>query len=139
SLLLVANGSVQAFDGDLDDYRQWLTDQKKGEEDPSTANNAVNVSRKDQRKQDAERRHKLKPLVDAIKRAEQTVEKLHQQQFTIEQQLADPVIYQETEKNRLKQLLEQKAQVDRDLSRAEEAWLTAESKLEEAQEACTSG
>jgi ATP-binding cassette, subfamily F, member 3 len=139
SLLLVANGTVQAFDGDLDDYRQWLTDQKKGEEEPAQAGNTVNVSRKDQRKQDAERRHKLKPLVDAIKRAEQTVERLHQQQFTIEQQLADPALYQENEKNRLKQLLEQKAQVDRDLSHAEEAWLTAESKLEEAQEACTSG
>ena len=131
-LLLVADGNIQAFDGDLDDYRNWLSEQKKSEEKPSLA--VVNtVSRKDQRKLDAERRQRHKPLYDALKKAEQDVEKYHQQQRQLEQQLADPDIYADSEKARLKQLVEDKARVDKALAEAEMAWLEAEENLEAAE------
>lgn len=131
-LLLVADGRVQPFDGDLEDYRIWLAEQKKG--DDKIGDDTVSTpSRKDQRKQEAERRQKMKPLVDALKRAERRVEDLHQRQHRLEQQLADPSTYQDSEKDRLKQLLEQKVQVDNELERAETDWLTAEDRLAEAQ------
>lgn len=130
-LLLVADGRVRPFDGDLEDYRLWLTEQKKG--DGTDEALALTVSRKDQRKQEAERRQKMKPLMDALRRAEQAVEKLHQRQHQLELQLTDPSIYQESEKNRLKQLLEQKAQIDSQQEQAETDWLEAEEKFEEAQ------
>ncbi len=136
-LLLVAEGKVQPFDGDLDDYRNWLTEQKKIDnksQEPESAANAVpSVSRKDQRKLDAERRQKFKPLYDALKKAESQVEKLLAQQKQLEAQLADPALYADTEKNRLKQLIESKAQLAKDLEQAEMAWLDAEEQLENAQ------
>jgi ATP-binding cassette subfamily F protein 3 len=131
-LLLVADGKVQPFDGDLEDYRSWLNDQKKSE-DKTTPEADANVSRKDQRKLDAERRQRHKPLYDALKKAEKAVETYHQEQRQLEQQLADPEIYAESEKARLKKLMDRKIQVDKALADAEEAWLEAEEKVEEAQ------
>ncbi|MDD2740327.1 MAG: ATP-binding cassette domain-containing protein, partial [Methylomonas lenta] len=133
-LLLVANGKVQPFDGDLDDYKQWLADQKRATDEPeATSTAAANVSRKDQRKQDAERRQRLKPLLDAVKKAEADVEKYHQQQQDLEQQLADPAIYNEENKEQLKKLLSHKAQVDNALEQAELDWITAEENLSQAE------
>jgi ATP-binding cassette subfamily F protein 3 len=134
SFLLVANGQMQVFDGDLDDYRQWLAENKKSaEETPELSNNSTTVSRKDQRKQEADRRQRLKPLLDAVKKAEAAVDKYHQQQLQLEQQLADPTIYTDSEKQRLKTLLEQKAQVDKALAQAESDWMDAEQHLENAE------
>jgi ATP-binding cassette subfamily F protein 3 len=61
------------------------------------------------------------------------VEKYHNEQRQLEQQLADPAIYAESEKARLKQTLERKVQVDKALDEAETAWMEAEEKLGEVQ------
>jgi ATP-binding cassette subfamily F protein 3 len=130
-LLLVAGGKVQPFDGDLDDYRLWLTEQKRGD-DKTVAEFAPSVSRKDQRKLDAERRQKHKPLFDTLKKAEMAVEKYHNEQRQLEHQLADPDIYDESAKMLLKQILERKVKVDKALDDAEMAWMEAEEKIENA-------
>ena len=127
-LLLVSGGKVQPFDGDLDDYRAWLAEQKKAEEKPIEVAE-ITVSRKDQRKLDAENRRKYKPLYDALKKAEDAVEKFHAEQKQLEQQLADSAIYEDSEKSRLKQVLERKVQVDKLLEEAELAWMDAEEQI----------
>lgn len=133
-LLLVAGGKMQPFDGDLDDYKQWLAEQKKAGDESETGSAAnSNVSKKDQRKQDADRRQRLKPLLDAVKKAEAAVEKYHKQQQELEQQLAEPTIYSEENKEQLKKLLSQKAQVDNALEQAELDWMTAEENLTQAE------
>jgi len=139
-LLLVSDGKVQPFDGDLDDYRLWLTEQKKGEEKivgaalSATIENKSEptVSRKDQRKLDAERRQRNKPLFDALKKAEIAVEKYHNEQRQLEHQLADPAIYAESEKEQLKKLMGRKVKIDKALDEAEAAWMEAEEKIEAA-------
>ena len=131
-LWLVADGRLQPFDGDLDDYKLWLAEQKRLNETPGTAvDSASVVSRKDQRKLEAERRQRLKPLFDAVKKAEADMEKWHQQQLDLEQQLADPVIYEDSNKEQLKQVLANKAKVDAALEQAELAWMTAEEQLQQ--------
>ncbi len=131
-LLLVAGGKVQPFDGDLDDYRIWLTEQKKGDDKSAIENNDT-VSRKDQRKLDADRRKKHKPLFDALKKAEIAVEKYHNEQRELEHQLANPAIYEASEKDHLKRILDRKVQVDKALDEAESAWMEAEEAIENAE------
>ncbi len=132
--LLVADGKIQLFDGDLDDYRTFLAEQKKTSAETTTVENGEGqVSRKDQRKAEAERRQRLKPLLDAIKKAEASVARYYAQQQQLEQQLAEPAIYAETEKLRLKNVLEQKTAIDKALAAAEESWLLAEEHLENAE------
>ncbi len=133
-LWLVADGGISPFEGDLDDYRQWLAEQKK--EIASAAESvdmAPTLSRKEQRKQEAEKRKQLKPLLDALKKTEKAVEKYHELQYELETKLAAPEIYHEENKNQLKQLLTEKARVDQALEQAEMEWMEAEEQLEKAQ------
>jgi ATP-binding cassette, subfamily F, member 3 len=131
--LLVGEGKVQAFDGDLEDYRIWLNERKKGEE--KTADDlTASVSKKDQRKQDADRRQKHKPLLDALKKAEQAVEKYHNEQRRLETELTNPELYSETEKDKLKKLLARKTEIDKALDAAESEWMAAEERLEAAKQ-----
>ncbi len=133
-LILVANAKVQLYDGDLVDYHQWLVEQKQQNiEQPDTIKASQSMSRKEQRKLDAERRQKLKPLYDAVNNAEREIEKLHQEQQQLEKILTDPEIYSDAEKDRLKQLLHQKAQLDKLLETTEADWLTAGEQLEIAE------
>lgn len=134
--LLVGQGKIQPFDGDLEDYRTLMNEQRN----QTLATNATqssetdaSLSRKDQRKQEAERRQRLKPWLDAVKKAEQQVNQYHQLQQALEQQLADPDIYTEAAKSRLTAILEQKQHIDKALQVAETTWMQAEQDLEEAQ------
>ncbi len=129
--MLVVDDKVQPFDGDLEDYRTWLSERKKAD-DKNQAEAASTVSRKDQRKLDAERRQKHKPLLDALKKAEQAVEKYHNEQRRLEVELADPALYSESEKDKLKKLLARKTEIDKALDAAEAEWLEAEDRLESA-------
>ncbi|MEW6648079.1 MAG: ATP-binding cassette domain-containing protein [Pseudomonadota bacterium] len=135
-LLLVADGQVQNYDGDLDDYRQWLSERRRqteGSGDNTVANEHSAAARKEKRRLDAEQRQKLQPLRKELQKLEAQMEKLNAQKSELEQQLADPALYEAAGKDRLKNLLLQQAQVDRELGTVEERWLTLGEELEAAQ------
>ncbi|MBN2701290.1 MAG: ABC transporter ATP-binding protein, partial [Methylothermaceae bacterium] len=80
-----------------------------------------------------ERRDRLRPLKQARERAEAELTRLNKAKSSLEQQLADPALYQEENKARLQDLLLEKGELDRKLTAVEEAWLEAEEKLEAAE------
>jgi len=133
-LYLVANGSVSQFDGDLDDYRVWLNDQKLLNNASTNDTPTSGVNKKEQRKIDAERRKQLKPLYDALKKAEKALNKHHTQQKQLEEDLADSSLYDDANKARLKQVLQDKAQTDKALEEAEMEWMEISEQLEEAED-----
>jgi ATP-binding cassette subfamily F protein 3 len=92
--------------------------------------NSANA-RKDRKRQEAEKRRQLQPLRSRLKQLEQLVEQLTTKQKEFEQELTSQEIYDEDNKDRLKQLLADKSSVDRELASAEEEWLSTEEKLEE--------
>ncbi|MBT3812747.1 MAG: ABC transporter ATP-binding protein, partial [Gammaproteobacteria bacterium] len=126
----VANGKVSQFDGDLDDYRLWLNEQKLLASDSAENTPATSINKKVQRKQDAERRKKLKPLYDALRKADKALEKHHQQQKNLESQLAETSLYEESNKVRLKQVLLEKSQIDQALEESELEWMEISEQLE---------
>jgi ATP-binding cassette subfamily F protein 3 len=126
--LLVADKQCRPFDGDLDDYRLWLAEQKKNINNQNGDATSA-LSRKDQRKLEAERRQQQKPLLEALKKAEQAVENYHGEQRRLELQLSDPEIYTDAQKTKLKNLLAQKLEIDQALADAEATWLAAEEQL----------
>ena len=132
TLLLVSDGKVVPFDGDLDDYRALLSEQKRKNavSENSLSEKIDSVSRKDQRKIDAERRQKQKPLLDALKKAEMAVEKYHSQQRELESQLAESDIYAESEKGRLREVLERKTHIDKALDAAEQTWMELQEQID---------
>ncbi|PCH85077.1 MAG: ABC transporter ATP-binding protein [Piscirickettsiaceae bacterium] len=129
--LLVANGQVTPFDGDLEDYAVWVKAQAKLlAKTPS--NGGANDSRKEQKQQQASDRKKQKPLRDALKKAEKQLDKLYAKQQQLEEQLADSNIYLPEQKDQLASLISDKKKLDVELANTEDAWLTTQDALEEA-------
>jgi ATP-binding cassette, subfamily F, member 3 len=132
-LLLVNAGKAEEFAGDLDDYPRWLIDNrtegKQKRSSGSTAGKHSASSRKDRKRQEAEQRRQLQPLRNKLKKLERLVEQITQQQQQLEQKLAEPDIYDDSNKTTLKQLVADKARLDKDMSDAEEAWLATEEKM----------
>jgi ATP-binding cassette subfamily F protein 3 len=128
-LWLVADGKVQEFAGDLEEYGRWLGSRRNArDEEPG----APSVSRKDQRRQDADRRRQLRPLQTALDKAEAVLNDLAKRKRQLAEQLADSGLYggQAEAKTRLQALLLEQAAIEKKLSAAESAWLEASEALE---------
>ncbi|PKM45616.1 MAG: ABC transporter ATP-binding protein [Gammaproteobacteria bacterium HGW-Gammaproteobacteria-1] len=134
-LLLVADGRVENYDGDLDDYRQWLAERRTDRGDNGGAAGAEHsaAARKERRRQDAEQRQKLQPLRKELQKLEGQLDKLNQQKAALQQQLAEPALYEAASKEQLKALLLEQARLDQTLGETEERWLTLSEELEAAQ------
>jgi ATP-binding cassette subfamily F protein 3 len=136
--LLVAEGRAEPFDGDLDDYRDWLNERQRAanrDAAPRVGGNGNSAAeRRDQKRQEAERRQQLalkrKPLEQRVKKLEQRMEKLHAEQTRLHDELLEPALYEDANKNRLKELLLRKAQADKELEAIESEWLEAQEALE---------
>jgi len=133
-LLLVAAARVEVFPGDLEDYPGWLARQST-RRIPGGAGKAPNTMalRNTRKREEAEKRSRLKPLKSKLKELEEAMERLGGQQAELQAQLADNEIYSESQKERLKSLLVEKAGVDALLDDTEQAWLAVGEDLEIAE------
>jgi ATP-binding cassette subfamily F protein 3 len=120
-LLLAAEGELQPFDGDLNDYQKWLLDFRKQQAKASKAD----FSRKEQRKQEAEQREKQRPLLQSIQRLEDQLEKLQHDAVKIETALTDTSLYDAEHKDKLQKLILEQAQLKKQIEAVEEEWLAA--------------
>jgi ATP-binding cassette, subfamily F, member 3 len=132
--LLVADGSVSEFDGDLDDYYKWLTQQhlktQRQENKKPAQQQTKNIAptnnkfdKKAQRQASAAEREQLKALTNKVKNLEAQIEKCQAQLKIIETKLADTEIYTEENKNKLQKLLAEQSQQQLALEKAEAEWL----------------
>ena len=132
-LYLVHDGKVEPFDGDLEDYQQWLTDVQKQENQPeeSTKDNANSAqARKDQKRREAELRTQTQPLRKEIARLEKEMEKLNATLATVEEKLGDSGLYDQSRKAELTDCLQTQAKTKSSLEECEMAWLDAQEQLE---------
>jgi ATP-binding cassette subfamily F protein 3 len=130
---LVADGKADSFNGDLEDYRKLLAERRNRATAEETKPAAV--SRKDQRRLDAEKRQQLRPFQQALAKTETALEKLTQAKGHLEAQLADPALYEPSGKEKMQTLLLEKAKLAKQLEETESAWLEAVEALETAETA----
>ncbi|MGA9469115.1 MAG: ABC transporter ATP-binding protein, partial [Candidatus Macondimonas sp.] len=138
--LLVAGGQLQAFDGDLDDYRNWLLKQAAEKRTASTGaatltgNAAPAVNRKEQRKAEAEERQRRaqqrKPLQKELDRIETQMTRLSAEKARLDALLSDASLYDEANKPQLTQVLREQANVHTEQARLEARWLELQSAIE---------
>jgi len=119
--LIVAGGRLRPFDGDLDDYRDWLLKSKQEkpadlQKEAIPGSNSKTSSRKN--------------LDARIKRLEEMIGRLQAQKSAIEVRLADPAIYQDTSKAALQAALLDQAYVGKELRQLESEWLEKQETLE---------
>ena len=142
--LIVAEGRLAPFDGDLEDYRDWLFKTKLAPAEeavplPEAKKPAITApaapARRGQKRKEAEARQRQsaarKPIESRIKRLEELMAKLNAQKSAIDARLADPAIYGEAEKDALKALIVDQAFVARELAQLEAEWLEQQQKLEQ--------
>jgi len=132
-LLLVNQQSVSEFPLSLDEYPKWLSEHNiasnsltKGPID----NNDQNISKKQRKQLEAEQRKKTQPLRKEIKQLEDSMQKITKKLVDIDQQLSDSEIYAEKNKQKLQQLILEKAELDKNHEAHELDWLDSNEKLE---------
>ncbi|MBW3507640.1 MULTISPECIES: ATP-binding cassette domain-containing protein [Janthinobacterium] len=149
--IIVADGKLQPFDGDLDDYKDWLFKTKLGKGtdvlpaagkanktdfpvvSPVVAAAAPAAPVRDKRKE-AEERQKTaalrKPIENKIKRQEEQIAKRNAQKAETDAKLGEPTIYDAANKAKLKQLLADQTFFTKDLAQLEAEWLDLQDQLE---------
>lgn len=136
---LVDSGRVEPFDGDLQDYHRWLSQDKAEPIQPQPSastddrDRGDKIDKKEQRQAAALLREKLKPYSQAVKKLEQRMDSLQTKLVEIEAKLADPSLYQDTN-DELPKLLKQQGALKAELAEVEDAWLQQSEKLEELKE-----
>ncbi|MDO5058640.1 MAG: ATP-binding cassette domain-containing protein [Neisseria sp.] len=133
SFLLIDQGRLKNFDGDLNDYRLWRLAQENAAEAPAAS--AQSQSRKDSKRLEAQMRQeksrRMKPVQQKIDKAEKEIAKLGDIQTACEAFLADENAYAEENKARLQQILAELAEVKKKLAGLEENWLMWQEELEQ--------
>ncbi len=132
TLLLVENGRVEPFPGDLDDYAGRVLPR------PGTGNGQAArkgaghsaAARQARRREAALSRQRRRPLVRRLRELESEMESTRGSLAAIEQELADPGLYQGEENARLQQLLQEQGRLRKELERCEEQWLELQEELE---------
>ena len=130
---LVDSKQVQAFDGDLDDYKDWiLKGDNSGDKGTNTEGDKSNVKpdRKNIKRLEAKFRQATKPLRKAIEQYEKSMADAHKKLQIVEGQLSDTEIYSAENKPQLKQILAEQAKLKSCLEESEMQWLEVQEQME---------
>ncbi|MEQ1756129.1 MAG: ABC-F family ATP-binding cassette domain-containing protein [Micropepsaceae bacterium] len=136
-LWLVANGCVTPFDGDMDDYRRVLLDERKPASSKS-ASSAPKLTKAEERKAAADRRAQIAPLKKAADEAEKRIARLQADLQKMETALNAPDLY-EKEPGQVTSLTKQRADLQKQIEVAETAWLQASETYEAARKPVDGG
>jgi len=132
-LLLVNQQTVDEFPLGLDEYPKWLS-QHNAALSPDTSSNDNSrteaISNKERKRLEAEHRQKTLPLRKKIKKLEDDMQKITNEQTEIDQQLSDSDIYTDQNKQKLQELLLKKADLDKLHETAESQWFECNDELD---------
>ncbi|WP_271106388.1 ATP-binding cassette domain-containing protein [Pseudomonas tohonis] len=133
--LLVADGRIQPFEGDLDDYARWLVDYRARQAPASTpaAGAGTGTDKRAQRQAAAALRQQLAPHKREAEKLEKELGTLHEKLAAVESRLGDSGLYEASRKDELRDLLAEQARLKAREGELEEKWLEALELLENLQ------
>jgi ATP-binding cassette, subfamily F, member 3 len=128
--VLVAAGQATVFDGDLEDYKQFLMQAAQTENASSQPaapkQNSYHQQKAERQARQAERR----PLLKSLTSLENQLAQLEQEKQVLESRLADSEIYNAEHREALQALLIAQSQNQKQLDAVEMQWLDIHEKLE---------
>ena len=133
-LLLVADGKVTDFDGDLDDYAAWLAAQRNAEKAPEPEAAAEKSERVNQRAEAKVNRQALlaqrRPLVKEIEQLEKQLAKWNEEKAALDARFADPDFYATVDRVKSEEMHKQAGLLGEQIDEAELRWLEVHEALE---------
>ncbi len=133
TLMLVADGRVQPFDGDLDDYRDWLTESRATQKS-SSAETSSGSNRRDQRRNEAQARNasfaKKKGVMRKVEAAEKRMAQLTTEKERLAALLGSEGFYAGDDRDKIQAAVFEAARVDTALQQVEGEWLVLQEELE---------
>ena len=152
-LLLVHDGRVTEFQGDVDHYARWLSGKREGT-DASVADevrgSAASLAaadaaegrtaagaRKARRRTQAQRRRQTQPLRRRLQQLEQHLAECQQSKDDLALRLSDAALYTPARKAELNDMLREQARAQQALTVAEEAFLAAVQALDQLERELT--
>jgi ATP-binding cassette subfamily F protein 3 len=137
TLWLVADGRVAPFDGDLDDYREWvlgLRGRGGGAEASAADGSDASPDRRAQKRAEAEARQKSytrrKPLAERLGKVEAAIAEFAREKKEIEDWLSLPAAYSDENREVLKEKVARQGDLTWQLARLEAEWLELSEALE---------
>ncbi len=131
---LVANGAVNRFDGDLDDYARWLQQNRKDGKPVREEKADDGLDAKARRQLAAQKREQLRPLKKQVEKLERQLSDCDRQLADIETALGEESLYtDDSRKNEMNGLLGDQARLKKQHDDMEEQLLEAMEALEEAE------
>lgn len=137
---IVADGGVHEFDGDLEDYREWLNQRASAKRTESRANQATSdatgtaIDRKAQRRLEAEERQRLsklrKPIEASISKIENEMSKIRARLDELDERIANPEFYTDAYRDERPALLAEHGEQGKRMHELEERWLELQEELE---------
>ncbi len=140
-LLLVNEGTVEDYAGDVETYEKWVLSSNPAEAPKPAAPQAAAVEdagdRKARRQASANQRAQLQPLKKSLRALEQRIEKGQQALQTLQAKLADGDLYAQNASEALADLLKQEGQLKRELAALENEWLEQQEALDALEDAAS--
>ncbi|WP_397475268.1 ribosomal protection-like ABC-F family protein [Pusillimonas sp.] len=140
SFWIVADGGVLEFDGDLEDYREWLNVRASAQRAETrnlaqaAAGGDATIDRKAQRRLDAEERQRLsklrKPLETSLKKVETQMEQARLRLDELDTLIADPQFYADSRRDERPSVLAEHGELTKRMEGLEEQWLELQEELE---------
>ena len=135
-LLVVHKGTVERFNQTLDDYPAWLKEQQIQADAAAPARSTAKtmerqLSKKQTRQLEAQRRQRLKPLLDRVRDVEKLLAENRMELEILEKRLADETLYTDPgRKEELTGLIRQQGVIKASMETCEWEWLEASEALE---------
>jgi ATP-binding cassette subfamily F protein 3 len=133
SLMLVADGALQAFDGDLEDYRAWLDARRSAGRGAAKPGLNAGTLRREQKRAEAAARQSAakarKPLQTRLRTIELDIARLEGEKRAVETTLANADFYT-GDADEVARTLREQARIAGALEQAEAQWLGLQEALE---------
>lgn len=131
---LIDKGHVTPFDGDLDDYRRYV-DNQKNQAKSIPGQSVRSAGRKEEKRLEAEVRNRIsalkKPLQQKLNKLEVQIQCVQKKLEALELALADSTIYDDANKDKLQRLLQESTALKANLDTHEENWLSLHDELDQ--------
>ena len=121
---LIDNGALEIFDGDLDDYKNYILDIKSSDNKQSKKKKSV----KDGLKEDNS--EKIKTLNSSISKLDKRLFRLNTKLTEVNNKLADPELYSDDSSEDLQDLIRNQLELTNEVEAAEKEWMDKAAELD---------